>query len=214
MSDKDIVESIFGWLGSLLSIYFFIAPIHPFTKVFQNKIDYKDSPGILLIFTFMNCILWTVYGFLKNEAQIYITNSLGGIITLVWITIYLIYLGKKYFVLSFIINIFLLILITSISHIFYHIFGEENTGFIAMIFNVLMFAAPGEKIFQVFKTGKFELIPIFSSIGGFACSLCWLLFGIYQKDLNIIIPNSIGLFLAIFQVMVYFIYYNKKKENK
>ena len=214
MSDKDIIESIFGWLGSLLSIYFFISPIHPFTKVLQNKIDFKDSPGILLLFTFMNCILWAVYGFLKNETQIYITNGLGGVITLIWITIYLSYLGKNYFILSFIINIFLLILITSISHIFYHIIGEENTGFIAMIFNVLMFAAPGEKIFQVFKNGKFELIPIFSSIGGFACSLCWLLFGIYQKDLNIIIPNSIGLFLAIFQVMVYFIYYNKKKENK
>ena len=162
MSDKDVIESIFGWLGSLLSIYFFIAPIHPFTKVFQNKIDYKDSPGILLLFTFMNCILWTVYGFLKDETQIYITNSLGGVITLIWITIYLIYLGKKYFVFSFIINIFLLILIISVSHIFYHIVGEDNTGLIAMIFNVLMFAAPGEKIFQVFKTGKFELIPIFS----------------------------------------------------
>ena len=213
MSDKDVIESIFGWLGSLLSIYFFIAPIHPFTKVFQNKIDYKDSPGILLLFTFMNCILWTVYGFLKDETQIYITNSLGGVITLIWITIYLIYLGKKYFVFSFIINIFLLILIISISHIFYHIVGEDNTGLIAMIFNVLMFAAPGEKIFQVFKTGKFELIPIFSSIGGFACSLCWLIFGIYKKDLNIIIPNSIGLLFAIFQIIIYLIY-NKKNKTK
>ena len=213
MSDKDVIESIFGWLGSLLSIYFFIAPIHPFTKVFQNKIDYKDSPGILLLFTFMNCILWTVYGFLKDETQIYITNSLGGVITLIWITIYLIYLGKKYFVFSFIINIFLLILIISISHIFYHIVGEDNTGLIAVMFNVLMFAAPGEKIFQVFKTGKFELIPIFSSIGGFACSLCWLIFGIYKKDLNIIIPNSIGLLFAIFQIIIYLIY-NKKNKTK
>ena len=210
---KDIVESIFGWLGSIISIYFFIAPIYPFTKVLLNKIDYNDSPGILLLFTFMNCILWTVYGFLKDETQIYITNSLGGVITLIWITIYLIYLGKKYFVFSFIINIFLLILIISISHIFYHIVGEDNTGLIAMIFNVLMFAAPGEKIFQVFKTGKFELIPIFSSIGGFACSLCWLIFGIYKKDLNIIIPNSIGLLFAIFQIIIYLIY-NKKNKTK
>ena len=211
---KDIVESIFGWLGSIISIYFFIAPIYPFTKVLLNKIDYNDSPGILLLFTFMNCILWSVYGFLKEETQIYVTNSLGGIITLIWITIYLTHLGKKYFILSFIINIFLLILIISISHIFYHIVGEDYTGLIAMIFNVLMFVAPGEKIFQVFKNGKFELIPIFSSIGGFACSFCWLIFGIYQKDKNLIIPNSIGLFFSIFQVVIYLIYYNKNKVKK
>ena len=187
MSKNSIIISVFGWLGTIISIYFFIAPIFPFIKVLQDKINYKDFPGIFLLCTFINCFLWAVYGLLKKETQIYIANSLGGVITIVWITIYLIYFGKKYFVLAFIINILLLILIIAIAHIFYYIIGEYYTGLISMIFNIFMYVAPGEKIIKVFKTGRYELIPIYSSIGGFACSLCWLIFGIYQKDRHLIL---------------------------
>ena len=66
---------------------------------------YQDLPIILLISSFINCILWADYGLIKNSTQIYITNSLGGTITLIWITIYLLYLGKKYFAVSLILNI-------------------------------------------------------------------------------------------------------------
>ena len=54
---------------------------------------------------------------------------------------------------------------------------------------------------------------IFSFVGGFACSLCWLMYGFYQKDLNLIIPNALGLAAAILQVVVYLIYYCKSKET-
>ena len=83
-----------------------------------------------------------------------------------------------------------------------------------MIFNVLMYAAPGEKIVRVFKTKQYNLIPIFSTIGGFFCSLCWLMFGVYKGDLNLIIPNALGLFFAFLQVIVYCIFYCKKKNEE
>ena len=76
-----------------------------------------------------------------------------------------------------------------------------------------MYAAPGEKIVKVIKTEDYKLIPIFSTVGGLACSLCWLMFGIYQGDLNLIIPNALGLFFAILQVVVYLIYYLKNKDK-
>ena len=53
-----------------------------------------------------------------------------------------------------------------------------------MIFNVLMYIAPFEKITKVCRTKNYNLIPIFSTIGGFFCSLCWLMFGVYKNDLN------------------------------
>ena len=83
-----------------------------------------------------------------------------------------------------------------------------------MIFNILMYAAPGEKIFKVFKTKKYNLIPIFSTIGGFFCSLCWLAFGIYKGDINLIIPNGLGLFFSILQIVVYLIFYCKKRSEE
>lgn len=203
MNEENTVESIFGWVGAIISIYFYFAPGFPFFKVLRDQMNYQDLPVILLISSFLNCILWADYGLIKNSTQIYITNSFGGTITLIWITIYLVYLGKKYFIVSLIVNILILIGTGAISYLFYFIIDSNITGLIAMIFNVIMYAAPGEKIIRVIKTRNYELIPIYSSIGGFLCSLCWLIFGFYQNDINIIIPNSLGILFSSIQILTF-----------
>lgn len=213
MTEENIVESIFGWVGAIISIYFYFAPGFPFYKALKDQMKYQDLPIILLLSSFINCILWADYGLIKNSTQIYITNSLGGTITLIWITIYLLYLGKKYFVISLILNIFLLIATGAISFLFYFIIDSNITGLIAMIFNVLMYAALGEKIISVIKTKNYELIPIYSSIGGFLCSLSWLIFGFYQNDKNIIIPNSLGILFSVIQILIFIILYCKSHKN-
>jgi solute carrier family 50 protein (sugar transporter) len=210
--EEDIVGVIFGWVGTAISTYFYLAPAVPFYQVLTNKLDYNDSPGVLLIMSFMNCILWADYGLVKNAFQVYFANGVGGAITLVFITIYLIFLGKRKLGLALGLNFGLLALVIGIMIIFF-IIPPDITGYIAMIFNVLMYAAPGEKITRVIKTQDYKLIPIFSTIGGLFCSLCWLIYGIYQKDWKLYVPNALGLFFAILQVVVYLIYYLKNKKN-
>ena len=215
MADKNnnLIQDIFGWTGTALATYFYLAPGVPFYKLIKEQIKISDIPGILLICSFMNCILWADYGLLDDALQVYFANGLGGAITLIWITTYLIYLGKKKVGIALLLIILLMIVIGGISYLFYFIIKKDITGKIAMVFNVLMYAAPGEKIIKVCRTKQYNLIPIFSTIGGFFCSLCWLMFGIYKVDFNMIIPNGLGLFFAILQVIVYFIYYCKKKSE-
>ena len=211
--ENDIVGDIFGWTGTVISTYFFIAPCVPFYKVVKEEMKYSDSPGLLLIFSFMNCILWACYGLLQDNSQVYVANGIGGTITLIWITIFLIYFAGKKFILAFLLNLAVIALIAGISIVFFYFIGAQITGLVAMVFNVLMYAAPGEKIYRVIKTGKYELIPIFSTVGGLLCSGCWLMFGIYKADMNLIIPNGLGLFFAILQVAVYLVYYCKAKKE-
>ena len=214
MTDKkNLIQQIFGWTGTALATYFYLAPGVPFYKLIKEQIKINDIPGILLICSFMNCILWADYGLLDNSLQVYFANGLGGTITLVWITTYLIYLGKQKVGYALLLVLLLMIAVGGISYLFYFIISKKITGLTAMVFNVLMYAAPGEKIIRVCKTKQYNLIPIFSTIGGFFCSLCWLMFGIYKGDLNMIIPNALGLFFAILQVIVYIIYYCKKKSE-
>lgn len=213
LGNNQLVKQIFGWSGGALATYFFIAPCVPFYKLVNEQIKVNEIPGFLLICSFMNCILWADYGLLDNAIQVYFTNGLGGAITLVWITTYLIYLGKQNVCFALILIILLMIAVGGISFVFYFIISKKITGLTAMVFNVLMYAAPGEKILKVCKTKQYNLIPIFSTIGGFFCSLCWLMFGIIKGDINMIIPNALGLFFAILQVVVYTVFYCKKKNE-
>ena len=209
---EGIVGTIFGWAGTIIATYFYLAPVVPFMQVLTNKLNYKDSPGVLLIMSFMNCILWADYGLVKNDFMVYFANGIGGTITLVWITIYLIFLGKKNLLLAVGYNFGLIVVVVLIMIIFF-IIDYNITGYIAMIFNVLMYAAPGEKIYRVITTKDYKLIPIFSTMGGFACSLCWLMYGIYQRDWKLYVPNALGLAFAILQIVIYLIYYLKSKEK-
>jgi solute carrier family 50 protein (sugar transporter) len=209
---EGIVGKIFGWAGTIIATYFYLAPVVPFMQVLTNKLNYKDSPGVLLIMSFMNCILWADYGLVKNDFMVYFANGIGGTITLVWITIYLIFLGKKNLLLAVGYNFGLIVVVVLIMIIFF-IIDYNITGYIAMIFNVLMYAAPGEKIYRVITTKDYKLIPIFSTMGGFACSLCWLMYGIYQRDWKLYVPNALGLAFAILQIVIYLIYYLKSKEK-
>ena len=214
MPKNNLVQKIFGWTGTGLATYFYLAPGIPFYRLVNEQVKVNEVPGILLICSLMNCILWADYGLLDDSFQVYFANALGGVITLAWITIYLIFLVNKSFKLALLLMILLLGAVGGISFVFYMIISTKLTGLIAMVFNVLMYAAPGEKIFRVIKTRNYNLIPIFSTIGGFFCSLCWLMFGIYKGDTNLIIPNGLGLFFSILQVIVYCIYYCKKKKEE
>ena len=215
MSEEDDLGSqIFGWTGTALATYFYIAPIVPYLKVIKGQITYKEAPGVLLICSFLNCILWSDYGIIKNRFSLYFANGIGGVITLIYITIFLIYFAQKKLLQSCLYVLFLLACITELYFLCYYIVDADITGIIANVFNVLMYAAPGEKIYTIFKTGNYELIPIWSTIGGTACSTSWMLYGFYQGDILLVIPNALGVIASIIQIVVYVVFRAKKKRNK
>ena len=133
MANDKFIESIFGWIGLAISTYFYLSPAVPYYMVLREDMDYKDSPLVLLFCNIMNCILWIDYGLLKDTFQLYLTSSIGGTLTLIWITIYIIFLSKKRFFISLLILIlFLGILIGLAYYVFYMILDVEITGIAAL----------------------------------------------------------------------------------
>ena len=213
MANDDLGSTIFGWVGNALALYFYIAPIVPFVKVIKGEMTWKQSPGVLLLCSFLNCILWSDYGLITNQFLLYLANGLGGTITLIYITIFLIHVADRKVLLSLFYNFFLICCIVEIYFVFYYLVPFKVTGIIANIFNVLMYAAPGEKIYQICKGASYQLIPIWSTIGGTACSTSWMCYGIYQKDIYVVIPNALGVLASIVQIVI-FVIYRRKQKNK
>ena len=214
MANNDKLETqIFGWIGTALALYFYIAPVVPFWKVIKGEMTWKQSPGVLLLCSFLNCILWSDYGLITDQFSIYFANGIGGAITLIFITIFLIHVADRKVLLSLFYNFFLICCIVEIYFVFYYLVPSEATGYIANVFNVLMYAAPGEKIYQICKGASYQLIPIWSTIGGTACSAMWMCYGIAQVDYYVIVPNALGVLASIIQIVVYIIYRQKQKNN-
>ena len=75
-----------------------------------------------------------------------------------------------------------------------------------------MYAAPAQNIFKVFQTKNQNLIPINISIIGFLCSSTWLTYGLLNFDINVVIPNVLGVAFTVFQVGIW-IYFWKKSQK-
>jgi solute carrier family 50 protein (sugar transporter) len=209
------IGDIMGWVGTVLSMVFYIAPIIPITKLIKKKCNLEEVPGPLLIMSFMNTIIWTTYGLRGDKTQVFVCNGLGGIISVFFIIIYLIYLAKQNWKLIIMYNFIFANFIVEIFYIFYKIIKNNNTnGLVAMIFNILMYASPGAKIYEVCKTGNYDLIPIYSCIVSVFNCISWFIHGLFLEDINIIIPNGSGIVLAIVQVLVWGVFYKKNKNKK
>ena len=218
MSSKDELKIIFGIVGSITSSLIYLSPIIPFYNILKNELKYKKYPGLVLMLSLMNCILWTVYGLKIDDKYIYISNTIGGIFLLVWITIYLFFLSKKNFKLSGGFNVFLLISITFIMSLFYFMVPEEGTGIAATFFNLLLYVMPVKNILKVIDKTNIKYIPIFSAILGLVNSSCWIIYAIcsneYNKYYKILIAQGVGFVLGIFQIIIYIMYYFKYKDKR
>ena len=83
-----------------------------------------------------------------------------------------------------------------------------------MIFNLIVFISPGQKILRVIKEKNYKLIPIYSTIINIVYSIAWLLYGISIKMVLQIIPNVLGLFFSIINTGAWIYYYKRRKKLK
>ena len=209
--NDDTIGAVFLMIATIFTILFTIAPVVPYLKLIKSELSFKEVPLILLITSFITCYLWLIYGLWENKSTLYINNAIGGSITLLWMIIFIIYSTGRRFFISFGLMVLLMLIVLGLGALFYFVIGSNVTYFIVLFFNVLNYAAPSEKIFDVIKNGNYVILPIFSIIGVFVCSAVWLIYGIIESDLGIIISNALGLALGVAQVVVYFVF--KEKAN-
>ena len=68
--------------------------------------------------------------------------------------------------------------------------------------NVIKYQPP-KKVVKA--NGKnYYLMPIFSIVGGFLSASSWLIYGTFDFEINVIIPNALGVLFALIQIVVYF----------
>lgn len=215
----DYVKEVFGWMGSVLSIFFFFGPLVSVIDTFKGKCSYKKMNPFSLFTNISNCILWVAYGLRLGEKQMYVCNGIGTAFSLVWISIFLVFHAEKKPLLSIFYLILFYDVYIEVFYIFYRLVGEkEVTGYIVLVINVVMYFAPGYKIIQAAKALDSSLLPIHVSILALLSSMCWLIYGIYISNPATYVPNGMGVFFALVQVIVFIVCKVKgpkpKEENK
>ena len=57
------ITDMIGWIGTVVSICFFVSPVFQFYNLIKKKIIYTDINIIIILGNFISSIVWLIYGF-------------------------------------------------------------------------------------------------------------------------------------------------------
>ncbi|XP_055831007.1 bidirectional sugar transporter SWEET1-like [Solanum dulcamara] len=220
MGGLHTIQFVFGIFGNAASLFLFLVPTYTFKRIIKNKSTEQFS-GIPYVMAFLNCLLSAWYGLpfiTSNDILITTINGAGAAIELIYVLIFLIYapnIKQKRKILA----IFVLVLVAfaSTAVISLLIFHGKNRklfcGMLASIFSIVMYASPLSIIRLVIRTKSVEYMPFFLSLAVVISCTSWFIYAMLGMDPFIGISTGIGLVLGVVQLILYFIYRDKKTST-
>ncbi|XP_061360893.1 bidirectional sugar transporter SWEET10-like [Gastrolobium bilobum] len=207
---------VFGLLGNVISFMVFLAPLPTFYKIYKKKSTegFQSLPYVVALFS---CMLWIYYALVKKDATLLLItiNSFGCVIESIYLAVFLIYASKNTrfstIKLLLLLNVcgFGAMLLSTL----YLTTGSKRLsiiGWICLVFNISVFAAPLCIMKLVIKTKSVEFMPFSLSFFLTINAVMWFFYGLLLKDYYIALPNTLGFLFGIIQMVMYLIYRNAK----
>ncbi|KAK4256878.1 hypothetical protein QN277_006544 [Acacia crassicarpa] len=205
---------VFGLMGNIISFLVLLAPAPTFYQIYKKK-STEGFHSLPYVVSLLSCMIWIYYAFLKkNTGLLLITiNSFGCVLESIYISIFLFYASKKLRIstikLVLLLNVFgygSMLLST-----LYLAEGSKRiniVGWVSLVFNISVFAAPLSSMRRVIKTKSVEFMPFNLSMCLTLNAVMWFFYGLSLKDYYIALPNTIGFLFGIVQMVLYLMYKN------
>lgn len=211
---RETLAFIFGLLGNIISFGVFLAPLPTFYQIYKKKSTegFQSLPYVVALFSAM---LWIYYAFVKREAALLLItiNTFGIVVESIYLAIFLFYAPRKprlsTIKLLLLLNVFgfgAMLLST-----LYLSKGAKRLaiiGWICLVFNISVFAAPLFIIRQVIKTRSVEYMPFTLSMFLTINAVMWFFYGLLLKDYYVALPNTLGFVFGLIQMGMYLIFRN------
>ncbi|GAB4829904.1 Bidirectional sugar transporter sweet1 [Ancistrocladus abbreviatus] len=215
----NALHFFFGVCGNATALFLFLSPTVTFKRIIKSRSTEQFS-GIPYVMTLLNCLLSAWYGLpfvSPNNILVSTINGTGAAIEIIYVFIYLIYAPRKEKfkiggLFAFVITIFSAVVLVSLLAFEGHS-RKLFCGLAATIFSIIMYASPLSIMRMVIKTKSVEYMPFLLSLFVFLCGTSWFIYGLLGRDPFVAVPNGFGCGLGTMQLILYFIYYDKKKKG-
>lgn len=214
------IRNVVGITGNVISLFLFLSPVPTFIRIWKKGSVEQFSPAPYLA-TLINCMVWVVYGLPMvhpNSTLVVTINGTGTAIEIVYLTLFLIYCHDKKkrvkVMLIVLVEIIFIAGVTALVLIIAHTTQRRSmvVGIIAILFNIMMYAAPLSVMKLVITTKSVEYMPFFLSLASFANGVAWTAYAFLPFDPFIAVPNGLGTLFSLAQLLLYATYYKSTKR--
>ncbi|KAF8024390.1 hypothetical protein BT93_F1545 [Corymbia citriodora subsp. variegata] len=214
-----ICKDAAGAAGNIFAIGLFVSPIPTFRRIVRNK-STEHFSGLPYIYALLNCLICMWYGspLVSDDNLLVMTvNSAGVVFQFVYLILFVTFADKANKVrmtgfLLAIIGAFAVVVAGSLQ-IPEPALRRITVGLLSGASLISMFASPLFVINLVIRTKSVEFMPFYLSLSTFLMSTSFLLYGLFNNDVFIYVPNGIGTVLGIIQLGLYF-YFKRRPKDK
>ena len=208
------LQDFFSTAGTITAFALSLSPSVPFYKVLSGQEKKDILPEGMILFLMLTRLVWASVWIITKRKMALLNSTLGVTVSNVFITLYFyIYFNRSCFK-SFLSAI---VLLASEALLLYGmvLWGDYLAlSYIAMVCKILMSVSPGQKILRVIREKNYKLIPIYSALTNFFCSLSWLCYGICIHLFGQIFSNVIGVFFSLANTLIWLYFYLKRDKEK
>ncbi|KAK6154246.1 hypothetical protein DH2020_008494 [Rehmannia glutinosa] len=207
-----------GIAGNFFAFGLFLSPVPTFRRIIRNESTEQFS-GLPYIYALLNCLITAWYGLpMISSDNILVTtvNSSGALFQIVYVAIFIKYAEKtkKWKMVGLLMSVIIVFAIIALGSLLIADFEVRHltVGFLSCASLISMFASPLFIINLVIRTRSVEFMPFHLSLCTFLLSTSFLLYGIFNFDPFVYVPNGIGAVLGVIQLFL-FSYYQKSSRD-
>ncbi|KAI3756344.1 hypothetical protein L1987_56164 [Smallanthus sonchifolius] len=220
MVSAELARTAVGIIGNVIALILFLSPVPTFIQIVKKRTVEQFSP-VPYLATFVNCGIWVLYGlpFVHPNSLLVITiNGAGLLIETVYLLLFLIYSDRKQRIKVLLIMlaelVFLGVLALLVLTVAHTTKVRSNiVGSIAIVGNIMMYAAPLSVMKLVITTKSVEFMPFFLSLFSLLNGISWTIYALIRFDPYIVIPNGLGSLLGVVQLVLYATYYKSTQRQ-
>jgi len=150
VADTAAFKSYVGIIGNIFAMILFIAPITLMIKLHKKQVDPQRVPYLIMMMNIMNCVLWLSYAIITSDIFLGVCNGVGFFFNIIYLCLYFFYRYRKDYKTALLYNALAVISTLFILVLFSFVFKSQGVAqYSAMIFNIWMYAAPGQKLVKI-----------------------------------------------------------------
>uniref|UniRef100_A0A0P4VUR3 Sugar transporter SWEET n=2 Tax=Scylla olivacea TaxID=85551 RepID=A0A0P4VUR3_SCYOL len=211
---KDIIATV----ATIVTIIQFLSGIDICRKIIKQG-STGDISGFPFVGGVFSTSTWLTYSLLLWDASMSITNAVGLTLQVIYLCTYV-----RYCIASGpwrTVRRQMLITTLVVAAIQYYVFlsDDENEtiktriGLMCCLGSIIFCASPLVSLAEVFRTRSTDMLPFPLIFATFLVSGLWWLYGIIIQNSFVKYPNLIGFGLSGFQLFLFIVYPNKRKDN-
>ncbi|GAB2296120.1 hypothetical protein Dimus_030253 [Dionaea muscipula] len=220
MASANALRFAMGILGNIIALFLFLSPVPTFIRICKKGSVEQYSP-VPYLATFINCMIWVLYGlpFVHPNSILVITiNATGCLIEVAYLLLFIVYSKDKKRLRVIVISVTEIILVgVFATAVLTLVHGTKHrsqvVGMVAIVGNIMMYAAPLSVMKLVITTKSVEYMPFSISLASFCNGVAWTVYAIRPFDPYMAGPNGVGTIFSLVQLILYATYYKSTKKQ-